>query len=594
MIKIDWKKDYKQEFICPTCEKRQLILSSLKRGKQLFRCPDCPKKISESCNLKYKKTIRDLNTNTIWTKGKKINNFVCPNCDAKNIVFYYLDRGGMIRFRCKTCLKVIPSSISISKQILSRYSNHELPIKPFNFSDSIWDIRAILSSVDKQRNYYTIDFNHIEQKWFITLVKLYIFHLCKIDLSFETITQRMVDFRFLSRYLVKKNITSIEQVNRGVILDFLSCQTSYGGIKSRLRTLRDFFEIGVMQGWFTVDQDIIRNDDYPKHKLSNPDPISDVVREQIEKNLHKLPDFIARMWIISFFTAMRPSELALLKKDCLIQEGANWKVVWKRKKTKDLHEVPVTRVIAKVVQEQQEYINNLWGSDWNYLFCHYQDISTIYPSQPKIKPVKKVISNNRPPLYKCIRCLIKAENIRDENGFLGRFTSSLIRSTRLTQLFEQGHDLAIVSSWAGHKELGTTSLHYTKVSCELIEKEVGHIQKALLNINGKPLHYESMPSSFWENPSAHQIELSGDHINTPIYGFCGLPLDERCDKFRACYTCSCFVAQTEKLSQYLKIRAELRDKESRAASAGHDVLVEQFGRQADQLDKIINSLEKKS
>ena len=161
-----------------------------------------------------------------------------------------------------------------------------------------------------------------------------------------------------------------------------------------------------MKGWFTVDIDIFRNDDYPKHKLSNPDPISDVVREQIEKNLHKLPDFIARMWIISFFTAMRPSELALLKKDCLIQEGANWKVVWKRKKTKDLHEVPVTRVIAKVVQEQQEYINNLWGSDWNYLFCHYQDISTIYPSQPKIKPVKKVISINRPLLYKCIRCLI--------------------------------------------------------------------------------------------------------------------------------------------------------------------------------------------
>ncbi|MEO0971148.1 MAG: hypothetical protein AAFX80_23265, partial [Cyanobacteria bacterium J06639_18] len=154
-------------------------------------------------------------------------------------------------------VKVIPSSISISKQILSRYSNHELPINPFNFSDDIWDMRAILSSVDKQRNYYTIDFKQLKQKWFIRLVKLYVYHLCKIDLSFETITQRMVDFRFLSRYLVEKNITSIEQVNRGVILDFLSCQTSYGGIKSRLRTLRDFFEIGVMQGWFTVDQDII-------------------------------------------------------------------------------------------------------------------------------------------------------------------------------------------------------------------------------------------------------------------------------------------------------------------------------------------------
>jgi integrase/transcription elongation factor Elf1 len=590
VINIDWQQDYKQEFICPFCGKRQLILSGTKRGKRLFRCPDCPKKISESCNLKYKKEINDPNTNTIWIKGQKINHFLCPNCNDENIVFYYLYQGAK-RFRCKTCLKVFSDSIYICKQNLSRYGHQELPIKAFIFDDDVWDTRTIIPSVDKQRSQYFLDFNNIKLQWFKSLIKSYIYHLCKLDFSFVTIQKRLVNLSLLSDYLAEKKLTSIEQVNRSVILDFLGRQANNSSIRVRLGTLRDFFYIGTIQGWFQLDQDIIKSCDYPKHKPKNPDPISDLVREQIESNLHKLPDFIARMWIISFFTAMRPSELALLKKDSLIQEGANWKIIWERKKTKDIHEVPVTRVIAKVVQEQQEYIHNLWGDDWDYLFCDYYGISQKDITQTKIKPVKKIIPKIRSPLETCIRCLIQAENIRDENGELGRFSSSLVRSTRLTQLFEQGHDLAIVSAWAGHKQLGTTSLYYTKVSCTLLEQELGHIQKALFNADGKPLYYESMPRSFWENLPAHQLELSGDHINTPIYGFCGLPLDERCDKFRACYTCSCFVASPEKLPQYIKVRSELKDKELRALTNGHDVLVEQFRRQVEQLDKIINSLE---
>ena len=51
------------------------------------------------------------------------------------------------------------------------------------------------------------------------------------------------------------------------------------------------------------------------------------------------------------------------------------------------------------------------------------------------------------------------------------------------------------------------------------------------------------------------------------------------------------MAVPEKLSQYIKIRDELRVKESHAFANGQDVLVEQFGRQAEQLDKIIASLD---
>ena len=594
MIKINWEQDYKQEFICPKCDKRTVRFTGLIVNKKIrFKCSNCERLIAESCQIKLDKKINiDVYGNT-WIRGQRMDKFVCPNCQVKSIIFLRFEKTKK-QFQCKKCKKLTVDSIDITQANLSRYSHREPAVKPFVFEDDRWDLRAINSSSDKRRRLYIINFDKINSKWFKPLVKLYIYHLCKLNARLTSINRHMTSLRFLSRYLVEKNITDIDQINRTIIVDFLSCQSTSKTVTHRVACLKDFFYVGTIQKWFDIDQDIIRNDDYPKYKRGNPDPISDVVREQIEKNLHKLPDFIARMWIISFFTAMRPSELALLKKDCLVQSGANWKIVWERQKGKDQHELPVTRTIASVVQQQQEYINKLWGDDWNYLFCHYHDISKNDSAQLNIKPVKKVIPGVHSPLENCIRTLIKLENIRDENDFLAKFTTSLVRSTRLTQLFEEGHDLNVVSAWAGHKYLATTSLHYTKVSCELIEQEVGHIQKALLNIDGKPLHYESMPSSFWENPPAHQLELLGDHINTPIYGFCGLPLDERCDKFRACYTCSCFVAPSGKLPQYLKIRSELRDKESRAKAAGHDVLVEQFVRQADQLDKIINSLESTS
>ena len=322
--------------------------------------------------------------------------------------------------------------------------------------------------------------------------------------------------------------------------------------------------------------------------------MSDLVRTQIEQNLHRLPDSITRMWLIGYFCAMRPSEIALLKRDCLVQEGQHWKLVWHRKKTNDYHEIPISRKIAEVVQQQQEYIQNLWGNEWDYLFCHYHNMSRTDLSHFKLKPVKKILPGDKNhPLLIGIKTLIKTLDIRDENNQLAKFQSKFLRTTRLTQLFEQGHDLAVVSAWAGHKNFATTANHYTAVSCELMESEAGHIHKALVNNNGHHIAYESFPKSFWDNSTAHKLELSATHINTPIYGYCGLPLDKDCYKFRACYTCQCFVATIDKLPEYIKTRDELRAKEAKALSAGQDVLVEQFNKQADQLDKIITSLQQK-
>ena len=589
MMEINWSRDYQHEFVCPHCNTEGLRLAGKcnRRNIQLFSCLKCRKRISQCIKIKFPNS----NTGINWNKDYRVGEFACPNpnCDSRDIRLASQSRKKQC-FVCNTCKATTRESIELTANVLSQYA-HKRPVKPFCFEDDKWDIRAIKPPANKQEKVLIANFKTVKTSWFRNLTKHYIYHVCKLNKPINGIEHHLVNLRMFSRYLAEKNISNMNLINRSLILDFLAWDnTGTEATRKRLGTLRDFFWTGNVQNWFVVDQDLVRDDDYPKAKVSNPDPIPDSVREQIESNLYKLPEPIARMWIVAFFTAMRPGELALLKKDCLVQEGSHWSIVWQRGKRRDFHTVPITRIIAKVVQEQQEYIEQLWGSEWNYLFCHYQRPSGTR-QYSNITPVKKVIPKSNSIFRGAIEYLIETENIQDENGNLAKFSPHLIRHTRLTQLFEQGHDLSVVSAWAGHKRLATTSNFYTQVSCELIEKEAGHIQKALFNADGRYRAYESLPKSFWKNPQAHKLDLPGDHINTPIYGYCGLDLDEVCDKFRACYTCHSFVAVPEKLGQYIKLRDELRSKESKALANGQSVLVEQFSRQANQLDKIILSLQ---
>ncbi len=593
MIEIDWEKDYQREFICPKCQTTGMVAMGIKKpnNKRNFWCSTCKKQQIESCDINIRPVNNPLNPRVTWYTNHKIKHFICPECQAQDIYFSQIHKAGKTLLKCRSCKRYQYDSHELYRYKYSSIRYNEAAIKPFKWEEDKWDLRAINPNFDRRDiKSSRLNFTPIKINLFKEKVKKYVHHLCKLGNSFSTIETRLSVLRKFSKYLESLNIAEFHLINRSVILDYLSKAEKINR-KNTLVTLRSFFLTGTLKGWFDIDQDIIRDEDYPKKPRSNPDPLSDTVRQQIEQNLHRLPEPIARMWIVCYFTAMRPSELALLKKDCLVQEGEYWKLIWKRKKTNDYHEVPISRTIAKVVQEQQEYIQRLWGDDWNYLFCHYQGFSNTKLLQPYLTPIKKIISRQKSPLQLGIRTLIKHLDIRDENGQQAKFKTKLLRPTRLTQLFEQGNDLAVVSAWAGHKHFATTSTYYTKVSCDLIEQEAGHIQKALVNSEGHRVLYESFPKSFWEKPQAHKLELSGTHINTPIYGYCGLDLDQDCHKFRACYTCGNFVATLEKLPQYIKTRDELRGKQSKALADCQDVLVEQFGSQADQLDKIIASLQ---
>ena len=119
---------------------------------------------------------------------------------------------------------------------------HRTPgIKPFSFEDSEWDLRAINTSYDKQENRFIAYFGSVEIDWFRIQVKRYIHQLCKLDKPFNSVRLHLNHLRIFSYYLHQKNICSIDEINRSVILDFLLWDKSgTAGVHRRLGVLRNF------------------------------------------------------------------------------------------------------------------------------------------------------------------------------------------------------------------------------------------------------------------------------------------------------------------------------------------------------------------
>ena len=581
------KESRYKDFVCPKCLTRGQMINVGKSGAgmQQFYCKNCQKKTTASCSLYERRKYRD---------------FVCPKCGELGSmvtigVFTERDKSKKKGFRCKQCNQITVESCTLHKSVnlLRRLSPKST--KPFNFDDDTWDTWALIELDDSPKS-YGLNFSPVKIDFLKLLSKRYVLHCLKTGVSVGKLQYFLRVVSIFSDYLeMNYNIISIEEITREIILGFMaqiSPNLSSETIRHHLSSLRGFFDTGNLLGWFNVSEHLIRTEDYPKAKRGNPHDIPTFVLNQIEENLHKLPDSIARMWLVGFFCAMRISELQLCKLDCLKQDSrGQWFIEFWRKKNKDTHRLPITRERAKIIQEQQEYIKQTFGDSFDYLFCHfYKAFNTADPlkvyNQPMPKPVRSIV------LSESINALIKAEDIRDENGLLWKFVNHQLRDTSLTYLFETGHEMAVISKWAGHRHLRTTQ-KYVRVKDKTVREETFKIQAKMVNFRGEPVEMKALPKTLQENPQAHTLAYD-DHINTPIYGYCGLSLDQDCPHWKACYTCPSFVARREQLPDYIRVRDLLREKQARAAQKGQTAMVDQFKQQADSLEAIITSFEEKS
>ena len=497
-----------------------------------------------------------------------MNNIKCVRCGSLEL-FKNGKKGNRQKYKCKKCKKCF-----VDKLLVYRKDREIKSQNKFDFNQDVWDLRYLAHDY-KEIDFFNLKFSHIKQHWLKILVKKYIKLRLDQGTSIRTVPGIVTVLNYLSDFIYSHNLDEDSWLNRDVILAFISQhsrQKSAKTIISYLTTLRRFFDYAQINNWLDVPPYLIRPEDAPKQKQYRANDIPKIVFDQINDCLHELPDDIARMWMVAYFCGMRISELILCPIDCIKQDAkGQWSITFWRKKTKDYHTLPISRELALIIQEQQKYTRKICGEKFEYLFF---GLSGELLGKPKL-------SQN-------INQLIKDKDIKDENGKLWHFTAHQLRDTRATYLFETGHEMAIVSKWLGHKRW-TTTQKYIHVKDNTLREETAKVQAQLTNIRGESVAWESLPKTLQDNPVAHTIAIPEDHINTPIYGFCGLALDKDCPHWKACYTCRSFVARKELLPDYIKIRDRLRDKQSVAEEQAQTALIDQFKQQADSLDVIVHS-----
>lgn len=492
-----------------------------------------------------------------------MNNIFCRYCNSFNLVKYGKhSTQGKQKYKCRDCGRQFVFDNDIH--------NRSYPIKKFNFEDELWDLRNFFPKLDKTDK-FILSFAKVKPDSLKVIIKKYCRYLLDNEYAVSSIFNQNRVFNNFSYFLEQNNVTENHWLTRNTILNYIrnrATQVKTSTLINELSVLKIFIEVVSINKWLDVPLGIIKNDDFPKLKSEASNDIPKVVFDKINSNLNCLPDKIARAWMVCYFCGMRISELILCPLDCIKQNSkGQWSIVFPRKKSKDLHTLPISRELAQIIQEQQEETQKLKEKNYQYLFPDFRKIT----------------------LSEAINSLIEQKDIRDDNGKVWHFTNHQLRDTRATYLFETGHEIAIVSKWLGHKRWKTTQ-KYVHVQDKTLREETAKVQAQLTNIKGEAVTWESLPKTLQDNPASHTIAIPEDSINIPIYGFCGLPLNRECPHWKACYTCRSFVARIELLPDYIKIRDSLRDKQNTAHSSGQTALIDQFKQQADSLDVIINSL----
>ena len=266
-----------------------------------------------------------------------MNDIACNRCGSQNYV-----KTGVIheiqKYSCRNC----------GKNFLATYKNNQANYKyanvnSFCFDDDLWDLRTLGLYKDELDAKHThLDFSLISQPWLRIAMKKYI--QLKLNSGYAVITvKKTVElFSVLSNYLKDKVIDKDEKcLKRNIILDFVLFKTqgkSKGYTSYCLTQLQKFTNCAVEFKWLNLPLHLVRKDDHPKHKRGEPNDIPRVVFDQINENLHKLPEQIACMWMLAYFSGMRISEIRLCALDCLKQDSrGQWSITFWRKKIKNYH-----------------------------------------------------------------------------------------------------------------------------------------------------------------------------------------------------------------------------------------------------------------
>ncbi len=461
------------------------------------------------------------------------------------------------------------------------------PLEPFYFNDDIWDLRHFYDTSPNK----TLNFETVQPNWYQLKVKKYLLYLLqkRVYKSSSNIVIQLSNLRHFGQIVQQCHLSELADINRQTILEYLNILVDVKPrtIRGKIFTLKSFLEWDGLK-----TSQLFRERDLPKINDSPPDWLDETVRSAIKKHLPKIPAPIARQYLIQEYTAARSTDVRLMMFNCLIEEQGSWYIKFYQSKVDRWHKLPANNEIRRIIEQQQQWVRQTMGQDYQYLFCHFQ--GTDYRSYPEFPEMKALpyprFGKPRNQMVKIIRLLIEREGIQDANGQRPHFTGKITRPSRLQEIRVK-YGIKAAQLYADHKKSEVTLQHYVPPTQEQISQADLPIQKLLINPDNKFLPWQSLPESLLKNPKAHELDLE-IAPRLVVYGHCALDPKTPCpvNLFPKCYGCSSFRPSTGKLPLYERQYQGEKQRLAEAEKVGADLASEEAKATIEAIDKWLPEL----
>jgi integrase len=445
-----------------------------------------------------------------------------------------------------------------------------------------WRLRRLGFSGDQGG--LTLNFSGIPQQWLREVIKKFL--RWRVDIGHSasgmhrdlTTLTRMADA--LTAYAGPG--ARPEQFTRDVIPRFLTLLAEDGltatGRSQRVSSARRFLVIARQHDWIpgVPASTAFYTEDAPARTTLPPRALSAIVMAQLEDaaNLDKLTDPRWRLLFpLLMESGLRINDALHLPQDCVTfdRHQAPYLRYYNRKMKREAL-VPISTEMATVIAEQAERVRT-----------DYSPQAVLFPratcNSDGTQPVSKSV------VYKALNTWITECRVVDDAGVLARVSLHQFRHTLGTRLINNDVPQEVVRKILDHDSSAMTA-HYARLHDDTVRRHWERARK--VDINGNEVAISP------DSPLA-DAEWTKQHLSRATQalpnGYCGLPLQQSCPHANACLTCPVFITTPEFLPQHREQLELTRGIIERAQQRGQLRLVEMNQHTADNLTKIIGSLE---
>ena len=462
-------------------------------------------------------------------------------------------------------------------------------------SKDIWQTREDLSlKINAHRRQLTINFTEISPDWFKLLVKLYVLVRAKPNSPVQTIVHEINRLREFSRLLKTLPIYSPDDIDSSVFEAFeyrlKRKRVKESTVQGYYKALNNFFNTCRLEGWLDVNTYWFKG----KFKTIHPkndeiEYIPEEVWNQVDKNLHVLPEPLQRMVLLIRTLGLRVGELLNLPFDCLRKRHEEWYLRVETEKINEEDEILICEpLLIAVIKQQQNYIRQHFEQSYQKLFCvskrwgvRREGIDTLtFSPLPRTMSLKSF--NN------WLNRFAKKCNICTKDGKLWHFSSHQFRRTLATASFNAGVDSLIIQHSLRHRTPEMLK-HYVSRNQKVLKSEFEALikEKKYVNVEGRIVDLYQP-----QNPIEELVRRKMYQVTTQ-YGECHRSiLKASCQTVNACWRCSHWRTTTEDLPH---LKQDLTRIEKELEIVKREGLIKlQQGLEGDQknLKNCVETLEK--